>query len=111
MKKQTWMLAVVLAVMCVGVAFAQGSKLELPIGSGTIATIVTLLFTILSALGVTLKKVFDILKALKESSDVVSTVERVLSDRNVTEEEVDEVMQQINEAKGAWKDVKVSRSI
>jgi len=79
----------------------------LEIGSGTIATIITLLFTILAALGVTLKKVFAILTALDESADVVKVVRRVLDDRKVTEAEEDEVIKEINEADGAWKNVKL----
>lgn len=73
--------------------------------SGMIAQIITIIFIILGAIGVNLAGFYKVLKALKESADLPTVLSRVLADRKVTEAEVDEVIKEFNEAKGAWADV------
>jgi len=77
--------------------------------SGTIAGIVTTIITVLVALGVNLTFFFKVLKALGESGDVLSVIDKALADGTLTEEEVDQIIKEINEARGAWGDVFAER--
>ena len=77
--------------------------------SGTIAGIVTTIITVLVALGVNLTFFFKVLKALGKSGDVLSAIDAALEDNELTEAEVDMLIEKINAARGAWGDVFAER--
>jgi hypothetical protein len=70
----------------------------------TIINAIWVILTILLPAG-SLVIVIKILKAIKETSDVGTTVYKAWEDEKITQEEIDQILQEINEAKGAWADV------
>jgi hypothetical protein len=103
-------LSILFVLAFVVAAFAETTLVDAFLDNGTIATIISLLFTVLAAVGVTLVKVMKVIKAVGESADVAAIGARILEKKNVTEEDVANFVRELNEAQGAWKDVKVSFS-
>ena len=85
--------------------------LELLNNPGTIAIVITAVFTILSLVAINAVKrvqVFigiageEVATALKESADPLTCFKRAAADGRFTETEVNEFIKEINEARGAW---------
>jgi multidrug efflux pump subunit AcrB len=70
----------------------------------TIINVVWMVLTVVLPAGA-LAVILKVLKAIKETSDVGTTVYKAWEDQNITQEEMDAIIKEINEAKGAWADV------
>lgn len=78
--------------------------------SGTIAAIATGILMVLGFIAVgILTKIKGGINALAESGDVVKALKKALEDSKITASEVDDIIAEINEAKGAWKSVFAGR--
>ena len=85
--------------------------------SGTIAIIATAVLAILGIVGHGIRKKLNevisavadvgekVVSAVSESGDIFSVIKKAIADNNFSKEEVEEIVKEINEAKGAWKDV------
>ena len=77
--------------------------------NSVIVIILNAIITVLTLLGVSFVGFKKVLKALKESGDVLSKAHEIFADEKVTEEEVEAFIKELNEAQGAWKDVLASK--
>lgn len=82
--------------------------------SGTLAMIINTIITLLGVFGVSVGIMYKIIKAIKESTDPVAVLHSALQEgspggKNLTAEEIDAIIKEINEAKGAWEDVVANR--
>lgn len=77
---------------------------------GTISMIINTIITLLGVFGIGLGVVWKVTKAIKESGDVLTVAGRIFEDKKVTPEEVDEFIKELNEAKGAWQDVRAQKA-
>ena len=74
--------------------------------SDNLSDILNVIILVLATfLPLVLVKLNKILVAIKESSDVVTSFKNALADNRFTDEEVADLRREIDEAKGAWKDV------
>jgi len=73
------------------------------------AGLINTLINILTILGVGLGIVWKVTKAVKESGDVLTVAGRIFQDKRITNEEVEEFIKELNEAKGAWADVRAEK--
>jgi len=78
--------------------------------TGMIAILINAVITVLVVLGVSLVGFKKVMKAIDESADVPKLIKKALDDDKLTKEEVDEILEAINEASGAWNDVFARRT-
>jgi len=72
---------------------------------GALATIITVIITLLVVVGAW-TRVEKVLQALKEMSDVVAYIPKMLEDKKVTDAEIEELKKQLKEAIDAIKNIK-----
>jgi len=82
---------------------------QLGLDNSVIAMVIQTIITLLGIFGVGLGILWKLMKALKESGDVLSLAGKIFEDKTVTEEEVDQFIKELNEAKGAWRDVSAGK--
>jgi len=74
--------------------------------SGTLAIILTAILALLGIVGFGVKKKLnEVANALTESGDVFASFKNALADNKFSKEEVDELIEEINQARGAWRNV------
>ena len=74
--------------------------------SGTLAIVLTAVLALLGIVGYGIrKKLGEVTDALAESGDVFASFKNALADNKFTKEEMDELIEEINQAKGAWRNV------
>lgn len=77
--------------------------MELLADHGVIAAIITAVLGLLGMLGINIAIVWKVLKFLKEFGE--AAVAATKFNDGASEEEVDAFMKELNEAKGAWKNI------
>lgn len=85
--------------------------MEALLDNSVIVVIINAIITLLGVFGIGLVGVKKIIKALKESADVAYVVHEAIADDKLTEEEVEIIVKEINEAGGAWRDVTAQKSV
>ena len=77
--------------------------------SGVIAMVINTIITLLGVFGIGLGVLWKVTKAIKESGDVLTLAGQIFKDEKVTQEEIEQFIKELNEAKGAWADVHAIR--